>query len=84
MPEPAPEPPPAAPAEEPAQDEPVTFSFGGAKIAMKEEALKPAKSAAKIERAPDKRDAISSTQYAILSFVLIAAVLGAAFYFITR
>ncbi len=67
-------PPPAAPVE----DEPVTFSFGGAKIAMKEPG-KPDK-----VKPPKRASGMNSTVSAILSFAVIALVLFLAFYLITK
>ena len=76
----APPPPVEAAVEPPPADEPVTFSFGGAKIEMIDakspRAPKPAASA--------RGRGMSSMVSAIMGFVLIAAVLGAAFYLITR
>jgi hypothetical protein len=76
------EPPPPEPAVEPQPpaEEPVTFSFGGAKIEMIDgkspKAAKPATSA--------RRGGANQMVSAIMGFLLIAAVLGAAFYLITR
>lgn len=66
--------------EVPKPDEPVTFSFGGTIVTMKDDLAKPDK-AAKVSASGGK---MSSAQSAILSFVLIAVVLGLAFYLITR
>jgi len=74
--------------EEPQAEEPVTFSFGGMSIAMKDDPSKPDKpKAAKAggsSSAGARGRGMSPTQSAILSFVLIAAVLGLAFYFVTH
>jgi hypothetical protein len=67
-----------APQQQPEAEKPVTFSFGGATIAMKDDSkpdtAKPAR----------PRKGMSAAMSGILSFVLIAAVLGAALYLITR
>lgn len=76
------EPPPAASAVEPQPpaEEPVTFSFGGAKIEMVDaKSPRPAK-----PTATKSGGGMNPMLSAILGFVLIAAVLGAAFYFVTR
>jgi hypothetical protein len=66
-------------------DEPVTFSFGGMSIAMKDDPGKPDKTAkASGTSAGARSGRMSSTTSAILSFLLIAAVLGLAFYLVTR
>jgi hypothetical protein len=59
------------------EDEPVTFSFGGAIIEMKDD-TKPENAA------QGSGGGMSSAQTAILSFVLFAAVLGLALYFVSR
>lgn len=70
----------------PSPAEPVTFSFGGAKIAMgdnpkrQEPAVKTVPASAPTARS----GGMSSTQSAILGFLVSAAVLGLAFYLITR
>lgn len=78
---PAPEPAPTAAAEE----EPVTFSFGGALIEMKDEskAAKSAKAAAG-SASGESKSGMSSTTTGILSFVIFAAVLGVALYLFSR
>ena len=74
----------AAPPEEPApeepKDEPVTFSFGGAMIEMKDDPSKPDR----LKKPSGGKRGMSSTMTAILSFALIAAVLWLALYLITR
>lgn len=71
--EPAVEPPPPV-------EEPVTFSFGGAKIEMIDgKSPRAAKATASA-----RKQGMSPMLSAILGFVLIAAVLGAAFYLVTR
>ncbi len=75
--------------EEPQAEEPVTFSFGGMSIAMKDDPTKPERAAkpAKAGGSPStgaRGGGMSSVQSAILSFVLIAAVLGLAFYLVTK
>jgi len=77
-----PAPPTVAPVEEPKAEEPVTFSFGGTMVAMKDDSKSPEKPAKVGGGAPGR--GMSSTQSAILSFVLIAVVLGVAFYFVTK
>lgn len=75
--------------EEPPAEEPVTFSFGGMSIAMKDDPSKPDKpkktaKAGGSSSAGTRGRGMSPTQSAILSFLLIAAVLGLAFYLVTH
>jgi len=79
----------AEPSEEPQLEEPVTFSFGGMSIAMKDDPTKPEKAVKSAKAGGSgsttaRAGGMSATQSAILSFVLIAAVLGLAFYLVTR
>jgi len=93
-PSPAPEPavatPPASepkPALEPPSkaEEPVTFSFGGAIIEMKEPPDAPKTSGSgPVRRARPANEGLTPTQSAILSFIVFAVLLGLALYFITR
>ena len=68
---------PDAKFEPPPADEPVTFSFGGGLVEMKDDSKPDTMQVAGGGR-------MSSAQTAILSFVLFAAVLGAALYFVSR
>ncbi len=81
-PPPTPVAPPASPVVEPppAAEEPVTFSFGGAKIAMIDAKSPPPAKAATVARSGGMSPMLS----AILGFVLIGAVLGLAFYLVTH
>jgi hypothetical protein len=87
-PEPAPAPPapPAAAAAPPTptKPEPITFSFGGAVIEMEPTAAAAPKEPGAIRRRPPAPENLSPVQSAILSFLVIAVLLGLALYFITR
>lgn len=73
------EPPPtASPASN--EPEPVTFSFGGAKIEMKDDPSKPDR----LVTPRRKQSKWSSMITTVMSFALIAAVLWIALYLITR
>lgn len=76
------EPPDAEPPEAEPKEEPVTFSFGGAVIEMKE-SPEAAKSTGPIRRRPPA-EGVSPMQSAILSFIVIVVLFGLALYFITR
>lgn len=81
----APEVPAPAPGVAP-PEEPVTFSFGGAKIAMGNDPRKPPNvvAAPAGSAQPVRRGRLTPTQSAILGFVVSAAVLGLAFYLVNH
>ena len=74
-----------APPKEPNAAEPVTFSFGGAKLAMGDT---PKRTEAALtvpaNMPPPRGGGMSSVQSMIIGFVVSAAVLGLAFYLVTR
>lgn len=76
----------SASAQDPSPAEPVTFSFGGTKIPMGDNPKMPEPAVRTVPAsAPTSSSGgMNSTQSAILGFVLSAAVLGLAFYLITR
>jgi uncharacterized OB-fold protein len=76
----------AAPPKDSNAAEPVTFSFGGAKIPMGDNPKRPGPAVKTVPAdAPTTRvGRLSSTQSMILGFVVSAALLGLAFYLITR
>jgi hypothetical protein len=65
-------------------EQPVTFSFGGAIIEMKASPDLPRATGGPVRRSRPANEGLTPAQSAILSFIVIAVLLGLALYFITR
>jgi Double zinc ribbon len=76
----------AAPPREPNPGEPLTFSFGGAKLAMGDNPKRPESAVTTVLANTPATPAggMSSAKSMIIGFAVSAAVLGLAFYLITR